>query len=92
MQYKNYIIQKRKLYDKFYQFIENANSSEEELQNFITFLKTEKYEENLDDFKLVLHMISNISSHHYRYQTLIFIIKLYLISYLWELIKNKQRI
>ena len=90
MQYNNYIIKKRKLYDNFYQLIEN--SSEEEFQYFLSFLKTEKYEENLDDFKLVLHMISNISSHHYRYQTLIFIIKLYLISYLWELIKNKQRI
>ena len=81
MQYRNYIIQKRKIYDKFYQFIENANSSEEELQNFITFLKTEKYEENLDDFKLVMHIISNISSNHNRYQTLIYKIERILLFY-----------
>ena len=81
MKYKNYIIKKRKLYDNFHQFIENENSSEEEFRDFLSFLKKEKYEENPDEFKLVLHMINNISSNHNRYPTLIYKIERILLFY-----------
>ena len=69
MEYQKYISQKKELYDNFNQFIDEENNSEGDFEDLINFLKAEKYEENPDEFKIVLHLINNISNNHHNYPT-----------------------
>lgn len=66
MECQNYISSKKELLDAFHQFINDENNSEED---FISFIKTNHYQENSDEFRLVLHMINNVSNNYHRYPT-----------------------
>ena len=69
MEYQKYITSKKELSEKFHCFIENEDSLDEIYQNLISFINSENYQANSNEFKLILHMINRISSNHHRYPT-----------------------
>ena len=69
MELQNYLTEQKELLDNFHQFIQEENDSEEDFLNLISYIKTKKYDENLEEFKLILYIINDISNNHHRYPT-----------------------
>ena len=87
MEYKKYTTEKRNLLENIHQFIDEESTLKEKLNVFIRYLQTNNYEENIVEFKLILHTINNISNNHHRYQTFLMKIKEFL-KYYSEYIKK----
>ena len=49
------------------QFIDMEDNNEENYQNIITIFEDQKIHENKHEIKLIIHLISQISTNHHRY-------------------------
>ena len=67
MEIKNYIDQKKELYDLFLEFLETTSEHFIIFDYFTNFIKEKKYEENQEEFKHLLRLISKISNNHHRH-------------------------
>ena len=63
MNIEKYIQQTKKFQNLLLDFIENENS---DCKDLINYYEANKYRENKEELKLILHLITSISENHYR--------------------------
>ena len=88
MEYEKQITRMKNLYDNLYQFINDENNFEEDFHTLINNIKSEKYFENIDEFKSILHIINKISKNHHRYSAFLPKIEKVLLFYSDEIKKS----
>lgn len=69
MEYHKYINEITELHQDFLCFLDEENQNEENFNELITNIEKHKYQENPEKFKLILHLISQISNNHHRTPT-----------------------
>ena len=66
MEIQKYINLKKELQVLIIEFIENPNATADDIQNIIDFIKTQKYQDNQEEFKYFFQLLLNISNYHHR--------------------------
>lgn len=87
MEIQEYISLKEKLHDYFINFIDDESSNDEKFNDLIKFIKLQKYHENPEEFRSLLHLISEINKNYHRSSTQIDRIE-QILSYFEDYIKQ----
>ena len=66
MDYKNYLSEKQKLQSAFLEYIDEEEEIEEHFQNLIKLIEDQNIKKDINEFRLLLHFINNVSNDHYR--------------------------
>ena len=69
---KQYVDNKKELQEKILKFVLDEEDANDEFNNLIEYIEKQiKVEENPEELKLLLNLISRISNNHYRHKTFI---------------------
>ena len=66
MSYLNYINKMKNTQTKLLDYIDNESNVEELFDNLINFISEQKFVENRNEMKAILHLISKIAENHFR--------------------------
>ena len=66
MDYENFLSEKKKMQSTFLEYINGEEEIEEHFQNFIKLIEDQNIKKDINEFRLLLHFINNVSNNHYR--------------------------
>ena len=64
---KKYIDEKRELRDLFITYMESSDDYDNDFNELIKFIQTQKFEQDREEFEHFLRLILNICNNHHRY-------------------------